>query len=94
MSVYKYNERQVFCESFNLNGMRDVPLRLRKKFEHMMLDAFKVGSEWSSFSTPISFEYEVGTYLHEDKIYHHSLTVYYMYWSGYDLETETMQFLL
>lgn len=94
MSVYKYNEKEVFCESFNLNGMRDVPKTLRPSFERMMLETFAVGREDTINATPLSFEYGRGEYLHEDLFYLHSLTVYFAYWVGDVMETDYIEFLL
>lgn len=93
MSVYKFNEKEYLCESFKMNGMRDVPVILRGRFERMMLETFKSGEDNSEHATPISFEYESGHFLSEDMLYRHSLTVYYAFWDDYEIVMDYIQFL-
>lgn len=86
--VIRHNNSDYGFLSLTVNGMRDVPIKVRSRFEKMIRETI------DKLDTPVSFEYSFGTFEYEGKIYLHKLTVCFLYWDGYSLMDDYVNFLL
>jgi hypothetical protein len=86
MGVYE----NVKTMTLGVNGLRDIPLCIRKKVEFMVIDSFKNYPE----EIPVSYDYSPGVFFHEGKRYRHKVVVTFLYHTEDNFEYDCINILV